>query len=84
MLTLKAQLINTFIGNAYTKDDGTVVPPKYKLQLMVKKPVKSGGFKNELLDISIPEDKFKDYVGCVGEEVEVSVGYFGQISFYGL
>ena len=84
MLMLKAQLINTFVGNSYTKEDGTVVPPKNKLQLMTKVPLKSGGHKNELLDISIPESKVHLYAGHEGEEVDVEVGYFGQVNFYGL
>ncbi len=84
MLTLKAQLINTFVGNSYTKDDGTVVPPKHKLQLMTKIPLKSGGYKNSLLDISIPESKVSLYAGKEGEEVDVEVGYFGDVNFYGI
>lgn len=85
MLILKAKLLNIYKSSDFTnKDTGEVTQGKNKLQLLVVKHVQNGNYKNELLDISIPEDKVSEYIGKENEEVEVEVAYFGKVSFYGI
>jgi len=85
MLILKAKLLNIYKSSDFTnKDTGEVTQGKNKLQLLVVKHVHNGNYKNELLDISIPEDKVSEYIGKENEEVEVEVAYFGKVSFYGI
>ena len=85
MLILKAKLLNIYKSNDFTdKTTGKVITGKNKLQLLMTTYVSNGNYKNELLDISIPEEKIADYLGRENQEVEVEVGYFGKITFYGI
>ena len=85
MLILKAKLLNIYKGSDFTnRETGEVSKGKNKLQLLVTVPVGKEVYKNELLDISIPEEKVADYIGKENQEVEVEVAYFGKISFYGI
>jgi len=83
-LILKGRLLNIFHSNDFIKEDGTVVPGKSKLQLLIKKPMKQGGFKNELIDLSIPKEKLPGYREKIGKEVEVDVAVVGRCTFYGV
>lgn len=83
-LILKGQLLNIFHSNDFIKEDGTVVPGKTKLQLLIKKPLKQGGFKNELIDLSIPKEKRSIYQDKINKEVEVDVDVVGKCTFYGV
>ena len=47
-------------------------------------PLRNGGFKNELLDISIPPEKVSLYKDKEGEDVEVEVALIGKATFYGI
>jgi len=84
MLKLTGTLLNIFKSNDFTKEDGTVVPGKTKLQLLVKMPMKNGQIKNELYDLSIPVEKLEPYKQKVGKEVEVEVALIGKAVFYGV
>ena len=83
-LTLKGTLLNIFTSNDYVKDNGEVVKGKTKLQLLVKVPLKNGGVKNELIDLSIPKDKLSRYKGKENSQVEVEVATIGKTQFYGI
>jgi hypothetical protein len=84
MLILKGKLLNVFMGNSFTKEDGTVVPPKHKLQLLTKVPLKNGATKNQLIDLSIPAEKVAKYKGKENTDVEVEVALMGKCTFYGV
>jgi len=84
MLTLKGTLLNVFMTNEYTKEDGTTIPPKTKLQLLTKVPLKNGGTKNELIDLSIPIEKVPKYKGKENSTIEVEVAIIGKVQFYGI
>lgn len=83
-LTLKGTLLNIFTSNDYVKDSGEVVKGKTKLQLLIKVPLKNGGMKNELIDLSIPKDKLLKYKGKENSQVEVEVATIGKTQFYGI
>ena len=84
MLTLKGTLLNIFTNSDFTKEDGTIVPGKTKLQLLVKMPMRNGQTKNELHDLSIPIEKLELYRQKIGKEVEVEVAVIGKVIFYGI
>jgi hypothetical protein len=85
MLTIKAKLLHLFKSADYTnRDTGEITLGKNKLQLLMEIPLRNGGFKNELLDISIPPEKVPLYKGKENEEVEVEVAVIGKATFYGI
>jgi len=84
MLKLTGTLLNIFKTNDFTKEDGTVVPGKTKVQLLVKMPMRNGETKNELHDLSIPIEKLEFYRQKIGKEVEVEVAVIGKVIFYGI
>ncbi len=85
MLTIKARLLHLFKSADYTnRDTGEITLGKNKLQLLMEIPLRNGGFKNELLDISIPPEKVHLYKGKENEEVEVEVALIGKATFYGI
>lgn len=84
MLKLTGTLLNIFTNSDFTKDDGTIVPGKTKLQLLVKMPMRNGQSKNELHDLSIPQEKLELYRQKIGKEVEVEVVIIGKAVFYGV
>ncbi len=85
MLTIKARLLHLFKSADYTnRDTGEMTLGKNKLQLLMEVPLRNGGFKNELLDISIPPEKVLLYKDKEGEEVEVEVAIIGKATFYGI
>ena len=84
MLKLTGTLLNIFTNSDFTKEDGTVVPGKTKLQLLVKMPMRNGQSKNELHDLSIPKEKIELYRQKIGKEVDVSVAVIGKVIFYGI
>lgn len=83
-LMLKGTLLNIFTSNDYVKENGEVVPGKTKLQLLVKSPLKNGGYKNELIDLSIPKEKLAKYKGKENSLVDVEVSTIGKVQFYGI
>ncbi|QHG91176.1 hypothetical protein CVO_04680 [Sulfurimonas sp. CVO] len=84
MHIIKAKLFGVFISSDFTKEDGTVVPGKPKLQLLEEVTLKNGEKKSELLDISIPKEKLNLYKDKIGSTVEVAVGVIGKCSYYGI
>lgn len=84
MLFIKGKLHNMFTGADFVKEDGTVVPGKVKLQLLVPRSLKNGEVKDELIDISIPKEKHSLYKDKVDSNVEVEIGVMGKCSFYGI
>jgi hypothetical protein len=54
------------------------------LQLLLETPLKNGGSRKELIDISIPSEKVHLYKGQENEIVEVDVATVGKAIFYGI
>lgn len=85
MLTLRGTLLNIFTSGDYTnKETNEVTKGKTKLQLLVKVPLKNGGYKNTLYDLTIPSDKLAKYTNNINKEVDVEVGVIGEHKFYGI
>jgi hypothetical protein len=85
MLTIKAKLLGIYRSNDYkNKETGEVQTGKTKLQLLTIKDMQDGSKKQELLDISIPDEKVLKYKDKVGQDVSVDVGAIGKIIYYGI
>jgi hypothetical protein len=85
MLKLNAVLLNTFKTDEYTnKETGAITPSRSKLQLLIKKPTKNGSIKQELIDITVSNEVFETHKNSIGKTIEIDVGYFGQITFFGI
>ncbi|MGD9716478.1 MAG: hypothetical protein AB7U26_05320 [Sulfuricurvum sp.] len=85
MIKISATLLNVYTSNDYTnRETGEVVKGKNKLQLLLETPLKNGGTRKELMDISIPPEKVKFYKGKENEIVEVDVATVGKVIFYGI
>lgn len=85
MLTITAKMLHLFKSADYiNRETNEVTLGKNKLQLLMEIPLRNGGFKNELLDISIPPEKVSLYQGKEGGDVEVEVAVIGKATFYGI
>ncbi len=85
MIKLTGTLLNVYTSNDFTnKETGEVVRGKNKLQLLLETPLKNGGSRKELIDISIPAEKVKLYKGQENQAVEVDVATIGKTIFYGV
>lgn len=85
MIKISATLLNVYTSNDFTnKETGEIVKGKNKLQLLLETPLKNGGSRKELMDISIPPEKVKLYKGKENEIVEVEVATVGKTIFYGI
>ena len=85
MLKLSAVLLNTYKSDEYTnKDSGITTPSKNRFQMLIKKQMKNGTIRQELQDITVKEDVYLKYKDSIGKNIEIDVGYFGQITFFGI
>jgi hypothetical protein len=84
MLKLSATLINVYKTDEYKNDQGEVIPSKNRFQLMLEKMMRNGSVKKELIDISVKPAVFVKHKDSVGKVIELEVGYFGKITFFGI
>lgn len=85
MIKISATLLNVYTSNDFTnKETGEIIKGKNKLQLLLETPLKNGGSRKELMDLSIPFEKVKIYKGKENEVVEVDVATIGKTIFYGI
>ena len=85
MLKLSAVLLNTYKSDEYKNSNtGEVTPSKNRFQMLIKKPMKNGTIKQELQDITVKDEVYNKYKDSIGKTIEIDVGYFGQITFFGI
>jgi hypothetical protein len=86
MLILKAKLLSIYKSMDYVnKETGETTLGKVKLQLMSEIRLKNGETKQELKDISIPNEKLSLFKDKVGQVVSVEVNLIAkQYTFYGV
>lgn len=85
MFIIKGRLLHIFTSADFTnKDTGETVRGKVKLQLLIQSTLRNGEVKNELIDISIPQEKYSLYKDKTNSTVEVEVGVIGKCSYYGI
>jgi hypothetical protein len=84
---VQGQLINIFKTADFTnKETGEVKEGKTKLQLMCQSILNNNERKNELFDITIPNERIADYENKIGEQVNVKCSFFtnSPITFFGI
>lgn len=66
------------------RESGEVSEGKHKLQILVDSELSNGSVKQEMQDISIPDDRLKEFESQVGKKVHVKCHYVAksQVSFY--
>lgn len=85
MLTIRGTLLNLFQSSDFlNKETNEITKGKTKLQLLVKVPLKNGGYKNTLYDLTIPPEKIAKYSNSINKEIDVEVGIMGEYKFYGI
>ena len=85
MLKLSATLLNVYNSDEYiNKNTGVTTPQKNRFQMLIKKPMKNGTIKQELQDITVKDEVYNKYKDSIGKTIEIDVGYFGQITFFGI
>ncbi|WP_345993245.1 hypothetical protein [Sulfurimonas sp. HSL-1716] len=85
MFIIKGKQLHIFTSADFTnKETGETVKGKVKLQLLVQTPLRNGEIRNELIDISIPKEKYNLYKDKTNSMVEVEVGVIGKCSYYGI
>lgn len=66
------------------KETGEVSKGKSKLQLLVETILSNGAVKQDMQDISIPDDRLKEFEIQIGKSVKVECDIYSksQVSFY--
>jgi hypothetical protein len=84
---VQGQLINIFkTADFINKETGEVKEGKVKLQLMCQSILNNNERKNELFDITVPNEKISEFENKIGEQVDVRCSFFtnGNITFFGI
>ncbi len=84
---VQGQLINIFkTADFINKETGEVKEGKVKLQLMCQSILNNNERKNELFDITVPNEKISEFENKIGEQVDVKCSFFtnGNITFFGI
>lgn len=82
---IEGQVLAVYKKNDYKdKETGEVSQGKYKLELVIDNELQNGSVKHEMLDITIPDGRVKEYETQIGKKVQVKCDIMskGQISFY--
>jgi len=68
------------------KETGEITVGKHVVQLVMKNELKNGSIKNEMHDISIPDNELVKYKGKEGQKVQVPCNMFvkGELTLYGV
>lgn len=68
------------------KETGDIKQGKFYVQLMIEQKLKNDEIKNELLDVSVPDELISKYKGKEGQLVQVKCNYMAKerVTFYGV
>ena len=85
-VSIKGKLLSLYKSPDFKdKETGEVMSVgKYKLQLLVDTELSNGSVKQDMQDVSIPDEKLKEYEAQIGKDVNVTCSYVSksQVSFY--
>ena len=85
-VSIKGKLMSLYKAPDFKdKSTGEVMSiGKHKLSLLVESELSNGSVKNDIQDISIPDEQVKDYEAQIGKEVSVTCAFISksQVSFY--
>ena len=86
-VTIEGKMFGGYKKPDFTnKETGEVSKGKYIVQLMVEQKLKNDEVKNELLDVSIPNELIDKYKGKEGQPVQIKCNYMAKdkVTFYGV
>lgn len=86
-VTIEGKMLSGYQKPDYTnKESGEVSKGKFIVQLMVEQKLKNDEIKNELLDVSVPNELISKYKGKEGQLVQVKCNYMAKerVTFYGV
>ena len=86
-VTIEVKMLSGYQKPDYTnKESGEVSKGKYIVQLMVAQKLKNDEIKNELLDVSVPNELITKYKGKEGQLVQIKCNYMAKekVTFYGV
>ena len=86
-VTIEGKMFGGFQKPDFTnKETGETVKGKFIVQLMVEQKLKNDEIKNELLDVSIPNELISKYKGKEGQPVQIKCNYMAKerVTFYGV
>ena len=84
-VTIEGLLLALYKNNDFKdKQTGEVSQGKYKLELVIDNELANGSIRHDMLDITIPDNRVKEYEAQIGKKVQVKCDVIskGQISFY--
>lgn len=86
-VTIEGKMLSGYQKPDFTnKESGEVTKGKFVVQLMVEQKLKNDEIKNELLDVSIPNELITKYKGKDGQVVQIKCNYMAKerVTFYGV
>ncbi len=86
-VTIEGKMLSGYQKPDFTnKESGEITKGKFVVQLMVEQKLKNDEIKNELLDVSIPNDLITKYNGKEGQPVQIKCNYMAKerVTFYGV
>jgi len=86
-VTIEGKMFSGFQKPDFTnKETGEVTKGKFIVQLMVEQKLKNDEIKNELLDVSVPNELITKYKGKDGQIVQIKCNYMAKekVTFYGV
>lgn len=86
-VTIEGKMFSGFQKPDFTnKETGEVTKGKFVVQLMVEQKLKNDEVKNELLDVSVPNELITKYKGKDGQTVQIKCNYMAKekVTFYGV
>ncbi len=86
-VTIEGKMLSGYQKPDYTnKESGEVSKGKFIVQLMIIQKLKNDEVKNELLDVSIPNELISKYKGKDGQTVQIKCNYMAKekVTFYGV
>jgi len=86
-VTIEGKMLSGYQKPDFTnKETGETTKGKFIVQLMVEQKLKNDEIKNELLDVSIPNELISKYKGKDGQVVHIKCNYMAKerVTFYGV
>ncbi len=86
-IIIEGKMLSGYQKPDYTsKESGEVSKGKFVVQLMVEQKLKNDEIKNELLDVSVPDELITKYKSKEGQVVQIKCNYMAKekVTFYGV
>lgn len=87
IVMIEGKMLSGYLKPDFTnKETGDVIKGKFIVQLMAEQKLRNDEIKNELLDVSVPNELISKYKGKEGQLVQVKCNYMAKerVTFYGV